>query len=115
DGVVAVTHTEGGGPSRPNNFDLVIRTLNGFLENPNVGAFVAIDDGDEPVNNRLITVKDPPGAFVSIRGDFEKAVERAKLEVARLLPIATACKRAKVSVAHLKIGLQCGGSDAFSG
>jgi len=115
DGVVAVTHTEGGGPARPNNFDFVVRTLNGFLKNPNVSAFVAIDEGDEPVNNRLITVKDPPGAFVSIRGDFDKAVERAKQEVARLLPIATACQRTKVSIAHLKIGLQCGGSDAFSG
>lgn len=113
--VVAATHTEGGGPSRPNNFDLVVRTLNGFLRNPNVAAFVAIDEGDEPVNNRCITVKDPPGAFVSIRGNFDQAVARAKEEIARLLPIAAAAQRTKVSVAHLKIGLQCGGSDAFSG
>jgi altronate dehydratase len=113
--VVAVAHTEGGGPSRPNNFDLVVRTLNGFLRNPNVAAFVAIDEGDEPVNNRCITVKDPSGAFVSIRGDFEAVVARGKEAVARLLPIAAAAKRTKVSVAHLKIGLQCGGSDAFSG
>lgn len=113
--VVAATHTEGGGPSRPNNFDLVARTLNGFLKNPNVAAFVAIDAGDEPVNNRCIRVQDPPGAFVSIRGNFEQAVARAKDEVARLVPIAAAAKRSKVSVAHLKIGLQCGGSDAFSG
>jgi altronate dehydratase len=115
DGVVAVTHTEGGGPGRPNNFDLVVRTLNGFLKNPNVAAFVAIDEGDEPVNNRSIAVNDPPGAFVSIRGNFENAVARAKAEVARLLPIASGHKRTKVSVEHLKIGLQCGGSDAFSG
>jgi altronate dehydratase len=115
DGVVAVTHTEGGGLSRPNNFDLVVRTLNGFLKNPNIAAFVAIDEGDEPVNNRLITVKDPPGAFVSILGDFDRAVAEAKAQVARLLPIASAHQRTKLSVAHLKIGLQCGGSDAFSG
>jgi altronate dehydratase len=114
-GVVAVTHTEGGGPSRPNNFDLVVRTLNGFLKNPNVGAFVAIDQGDEPVNNRCLAVQDPPGAFVSIGGDFDSAVARAKCEAARLLPIAAAHQRTKVSVAHLQIGLQCGGSDAFSG
>jgi altronate dehydratase len=115
DGVVAVTHTEGGGPSRPNNFDLIVRTLNGFLKNPNVAAFVAIDEGDEAVTNRLITVKDPPGAFVSIRGNFDGAVAEAKAEVARLLPIASAHQRTKISVAHLKLGLQCGGSDAFSG
>lgn len=115
DGVVAVTHTEGGGPARPNNFDLVVRTLNGFLRNPNVAAFVAIDEGDEPINNKLIVVQDPPGAFVSIRGNFDRAVADAKKEVTRLLPIAAAHERSRVSVSHLKIGLQCGGSDAFSG
>jgi altronate dehydratase len=115
DGVVAVAHTEGGGPGRPNNFDLVVRTLNGFLRNPNVGAFVAIDEGEEAINNRCITVKDPPGVFVSIRGKFDRAVAEAKKEVVRLVAIASEAQRTKVSVEHLNIGLQCGGSDAFSG
>jgi altronate dehydratase len=113
--VVAVNHTEGAGPTRPNNFDLVVRSLNGFLRNPNVAAFVAIDEPHDPVNNRCLTVTDPPGAFVSITGTFDDAVARAKAEVARLLPVVAACPRAQVSVERLKIGLQCGGSDAFSG
>ena len=45
DGVVAVTHTEGGGGPRPNNLDYVLRVLAGFMVHPNVGAVLAVDDG----------------------------------------------------------------------
>jgi altronate dehydratase len=51
DGVVAVTHTEGGGETTPNNRDLLLRTLAGFFVHPNVGAVLAVDLGTEPVNN----------------------------------------------------------------
>ena len=44
DGVVAVAHTEGGaGP--PNNRELLLRTLAGFVVHPNVGAVLAVDRG----------------------------------------------------------------------
>jgi altronate dehydratase len=115
DGIVAVAHTEGGGAARPNNFELVVATVNGFLRNPNVAAFVAIDEGDEPVNTRCLNVVGPPGEFVSIRGDFEAAIAQARAAVARLLPAAERCDRVSVPLSNLKIGLQCGGSDAFSG
>ena len=43
DGVVAVTHTEGGGGQRPNNLDFVLRTLAGFMLHANVGAVLVVD------------------------------------------------------------------------
>jgi hypothetical protein len=42
DGIVAVAHTEGGGDERPNNLDLLLRTLAGFMVHPNVGAVLAV-------------------------------------------------------------------------
>jgi altronate dehydratase len=41
DGVVAVTHTEGGGPRdgpKPHNHEQTLRTLAAFMVHPNVGA-----------------------------------------------------------------------------
>ena len=35
--------------------------------------------------------------------------------VQAMLPLANAVQRVTVSAAHLKIGLECGGSDGFSG
>ena len=43
DGIVAIAHTEGGGPGEPNNSAEVLRALAGFLVHPNVGAVLAVD------------------------------------------------------------------------
>ena len=43
DGIVAVAHTEGGGPGEPNNAAEVLRALAGFMVHPNVGAVLALD------------------------------------------------------------------------
>jgi hypothetical protein len=37
DGIVCVAHTEGGEERAPNNLNLLLRTLSGFMVNPNVG------------------------------------------------------------------------------
>ncbi len=45
-----VVHTEGGGKdpgTAPNNLDLVLRTLSGFVVHPNVGGALVLDYGDE--------------------------------------------------------------------
>ena len=51
DGIVAVAHTEGGGPDEPNNTTEVLRALAGFIVHPNVGAILALDLGVEPITN----------------------------------------------------------------
>ena len=124
DGVVAIAHTEGGGPTRPNNFELLRRTLGGFLRHPNVAAFLALDYGTEPVTNALLEDYmrergDPldsiPHRFLSIAGDTNAALEEAVAAVAAWLEPVNRCRRTAQPLAHLKFGLQCGGSDAFSG
>ena len=57
DGIVCVAHTEGGEERTPNNLDLLLRTLGGFMVNPNVGAVLVLDHGGE----EAVTNRDAPG------------------------------------------------------
>ena len=125
DGVVCVAHTEGGEGRVPNNLDLLLRTLSGFLVNPNVGAALVLDHGgEEAITNRTLRdylnehdypVEDVPHEFMSLRGSFRADLERAKGVVRGWLPRVNEARRTEEPASHLKIGLQCGGSDAFSG
>ena len=124
DGVVAVTHTEGGGRHMPNNRDFLLRVLAGFMVHPNVGAVLAVDYGSEVVNNRILRefmvqqgypLDELTHTFFSISGDFQAELARAEEMVAMWLPLVDGTLRTEAPVAHLKLALQCGGSDAFSG
>ena len=125
DGIVCVAHTEGGEGRTPNNLDLLLRTLSGFMVNPNVGAVLVLDHGgEEAVTNRMLwdyleehgyPVDDLPHEFMSLEGGFRKDLEQAKSVVRGWLEEVDAARRTEVPASELRIGLQCGGSDAFSG
>jgi altronate dehydratase len=125
DGIVCVAHTEGGEARTPNNLDLLLRTLGGFMVNPNVGAVLVLDNGgEEAVTNRMLQdyidehgypVDDLPHAFMSLKGSFRKDLEHAKSVVSGWLEEVDSARRTEEPASGLKIGLQCGGSDAFSG
>ena len=125
DGVVAVTHTEGGGGPRPNNLDYVLRVLAGFMVHPNVGAVLAVDDGAGSYASadleRFMAARGYPldhvlHAFQRIDGGYETEVARA---VARIDELAARGgrppRRTPEPAGALRLALQCGGSDAFSG
>ncbi len=123
DGIVAVAHTEGDVPN-PNNLEFTLRALAGFMVNPNVGAVIALDQGNEAVNNALVAeylekhnypIADVPHAFVSVTGNWTTELERAESIVRGWLDTVNSTVRTPQSLAHLRIALQCGGSDAFSG
>jgi altronate dehydratase len=124
DGVVAVAHTEGGGADRPNNLEFVLRTLGGFIVHPNVGACLAVDFGSEVLTNRMLETwmqangysrGDVLHRFYSIRKHHASALDECERIVREWLPQVDAMPRTSQPLAELKIGLQCGGSDAFSG
>ena len=125
DGIVCVAHTEGGEERTPNNLDLLLRTLSGFMVNPNVGAVLVLDHGgEEVVTNRILEeyleehgypLEDVPHEFMSLEGSFRRDLERAKSVVAGWLEKVDAARRTEEPASELRIGLQCGGSDAFSG
>ncbi len=123
DGVVAIAHTEGG-EDDINNLHLVLPTLAGFMVNPNVGAVLAVDDGVGPVNNAALldfmtvqgyALDDLPHQFLTIETSFSDALDRAQAIVQEWLPAVNQTQRTPESLSNLKIALQCGGSDAFSG
>ena len=124
DGVVAVTHTEGGGSGRPNNLDHVLRVLAGFMVHPNVGAVLAADDGTGSYTNddvrrfmegRNYPLEHVPHAFFRIERGYEEEVARAAALVDGWLPEIAAARRTPEPAGALRLALQCGGSDAFSG
>lgn len=124
DGVTAVAHTEGGSDARSNNLELVLRALAGFMVHPNVGAVLAVDDGAGEVTNQTLRayieahaypLSDVPHAFISRTASFAIDLERGERRAGPLLAAARRNRRTAEPVSQLKIALQCGGSDAFSG
>jgi altronate dehydratase len=123
DGIVAVAHTEGSTPNA-NNREHVLRTLAGFMVHSNVGAVLAVDMGWEPINNAVLRsfmlnhsypLHETPHQFFSLDGAFVDSLARASEIVCGWLGLVDATQRTAQPAAHLKIALQCGGSDAFSG
>lgn len=123
DGIVAVAHNEGESKVQ-NNKELLMRTIAGFLVHPNTGSALVVSTGQE----RHITVEDlktflsdyptahVPHQFLELSGNWHDDLKRAGDVVQQvLLPRAAEYKRTAQPVSALRIALQCGGSDAFSG
>jgi altronate dehydratase len=124
DGVCAIVHTEGGGNERPNNLDFVLRALAGFMVHSNVGAVLALDYGTEAFTNddvhAYMSEHDYPldrvkHAFMRIGGSLTDELRRAADLIESWLPQVNETARTPQPLSALKIALQCGGSDAFSG
>lgn len=124
DGVCAIVHTEGGGSERPNNLDFVLRALSGFMVHCNVGAVLALDYGTEAFTNddvhAYMTEHDYPldrvkHAFMRIGGSLNEELRRGSDVLESWLPLVNETARTEQPLSALKIALQCGGSDAFSG
>ncbi|MSU70582.1 MAG: altronate hydrolase [Opitutaceae bacterium] len=124
DGIVAIAHTEGDGPGPPNNAAEILRALAGFVVHPNVAAVLAVDYGVEAVNNaslrdfmqdRGYPLDQVPHGFLTLRGGIAAGLAEGERLVRRWLPAASGLTRTDEPIAHLRVALQCGGSDAFSG
>ena len=124
DGIVAVTHTEGGEGKTPNNVDMLLRTLAGFTVHPNIGAMLLVDYGSEVVTNEMLqsymrregyALDDVVHRFYRLQGSFDADLASGAEIINGWLKSVNSVSRTEQSLAYLKIALQCGGSDAFSG
>jgi altronate hydrolase len=116
DGVVAFPHGEGCGHTIGPDTEQLHRVIAGVLDHPNVGAALLIGLGCEvnqidgySTNDRLI------GMTLQESGGTRRTVEEGVDQVRRLLEIAALSKRSPVPASKIVLGLNCGGSDSFSG
>ncbi len=124
DGIVSVTHTEGGEEKTPNNIDILLRTLAGFTVHPNIGAILLVDYGTEAVTNEMLKeymqregyeLDNVIHNFFQIEGSFDTNLDKGAEIIDGWLNSVNSVSRTEQSLENLKIALQCGGSDAFSG
>jgi altronate hydrolase len=123
DGVAAFPQTTGCGMSSPSpHFDLLRRTLAGYARHPNMAGVLVVGLGCE--RNQVADLMESQGlksgrllrTFVMQDvGGTEDTIEAGIRAVEEMLPLANAYQRQTVSASHISIGLQCGGSDGFSG
>jgi len=123
DGVVALTHGTGCGiDSDGEGLAILQRTLGGYACHPNFASVLVVGLGCETnqIPKLLATqgLKDS-GTLRSFTiqdvGGTTKAIARGIELISEMLPQANKVRRQRVPASHLVIGLQCGGSDGYSG
>src|SRR5512134_1860923 len=123
DGVVALTHKTGCGmASEGEAVDILRRTTAGYIRHANFHSVLLVGLGCEanPINALLaaqgLKRTDHLHAFtIQDKGGTRKAVEEGVARIRELLPDANRVRRETVPASHLVLGLQCGGSDGYSG
>jgi len=123
DGVVSLGHGSGCGMVFDGEgFHLLQRTLAGYAGHANFGGIILVGLGCE-VNqvdclvDNMDLQKGPFLQTIDIQGagGTRETVGLAVEAVREMLPEANRVKRQPVPASHLVLGLECGGSDAYSG
>jgi len=123
DGVVAITHGSGCGMSGSGEgIELLQRTLRGYADHPNFAAVLVVGLGCE-VNqvSTLVSALDArePGSVGTLTiqdaGGTREAIAQGQAIVRDMLALASRATRSTVPASKLVVGLQCGGSDGYSG
>lgn len=123
DGIIAITHGSGCGMAGSGEgYDILRRTLWGTAMNPNVGAVLLIGLGCEVVQPEALArdsgLIDRPGfdmLTIQEAGGTAAAVDQALARLEPLAAFADRARRTKAPASALVLGLQCGGSDGWSG
>ena len=123
DGVVALTHKTGCGmASEGEGMEVLRRTMAGYARHPNFFAVQVIGLGCEAnqINNLLSAQQlkrdEKLHAYtIQEKGGTSKAVREGIARIQAILPEANKATREAVPASHLMLGLQCGGSDGYSG
>jgi altronate hydrolase len=120
DGVVAITHGSGCGMSDGEGLALLRRTLRGYAAHPNFAAVVVVGLGCEV--NQVGALLDGLDGGARVRsltiqgeGGTREAIAQGQALVRELAVDAGQARRSTVPASKLVVGLQCGGSDGYSG
>ena len=123
DGVVALTHGQGCAVDAEGEaLGLIRRTLGGYARHPNFAAVLIVGLGCETnqIEGLMRSESLTPGAAlktmtIQATGGTARTVAAGIETVKEMLVEANQVQREPVDASHLVIGLQCGGSDGYSG
>ena len=123
DGVIALTHQSGCGlVPGSEGANTLVRTLRGYAQHPNISCLLVLGLGCEmvPVQSlvsgldlptdtlvQTLTIQDTGGVRATVRAGAERIRE--------MLPQLDARRRAPAPISEIVLGLNCGGSDGYSG
>jgi altronate dehydratase len=125
DGVIPVVHMQGCAQAIGGyGYNILNRTLAGWMSNPNVVGSLVIELGCEQTNLESITASSAqprapqiPIERLSIQdvGGTNNAIKASIEKVESILESMQVAKRTELPVSYLNLALNCGASDAFSG
>jgi altronate hydrolase len=123
DGVVALTHGMGcATASDGEELAVLRRTLGGYAKHPNFAAVLVVGLGCETNQIQGLIAQEGLQEGVKLAtfniqdtGGTAKTVAKGIALIQAMLPEANRVKREPVPLRHLTVGLQCGGSDGYSG
>ncbi|MBI1942085.1 MAG: altronate dehydratase [Betaproteobacteria bacterium] len=123
DGVVALTHKSGCGmASEGEAIELLRRTMAGYARHPNFFAVQVVGLGCEAnqigglLASQQLKRSARLGSYtIQEKGGTSRAIREGIARIEALLPEADRVRREAVPASQLTLGLQCGGSDGYSG
>ncbi len=123
DGVVPIAHGSGCGMgSEGEGMEVLRRTISGYARHANFAGVLIVGLGCEA--NQMGALFYTQGLaegpllrqmLIQDQGGTPKTVARGVEIVREMLPLADQATRESVPVSHICVGLQCGGSDGYSG
>jgi altronate hydrolase len=125
DGIVAFPHGEGCGQATGADTEQLQRTLEGVLDHPNISAALILGLGcevnqiDHYLGRSSSGAKGAPaglqGLTLQQSGGTLGTLEAARKSIREYIDQAASQKRTALPVSRIVLGLNCGGSDSFSG
>jgi altronate hydrolase len=123
DGVVAFSHGSGCGLGGVGEgFAHLQRVMEGFMQHPNFGGILMVGLGCEEYAIDILNERVDLKAFPNLQtlviqqsGGTPGTVKAGAALIREMLGEANRVKRKPVPASHIILGLECGGSDAYSG
>lgn len=123
DGIVPIAHASGCGMSGSDEgYATLMRTLRGYAKNPNFGGILLVGLGCEVMQvpdlvgkGRMRGDNNFRHMTIQQEGGTRRTVERGVAALREMAEVAEGYKREPIPVSELVIGMQCGGSDGYSG
>ncbi len=123
DGVVALTHGLGCAISAGSeSWRTLTRTIQGYARHPNFGGIIMVGLGCEtnqiqPILDHYKLEEGERFRTLNIQtmGGTRKTIDAACGMIREMLPGANAARRTRQPLSGLKVALECGGSDGYSG